>query len=56
MKAVFQAADSQFWRQVRSIAIPVAVQSLLFSLLGLMDALMVATLGDNAVAAKTAAA
>lgn len=51
MKAVFQAADSQFWRQVRSIAIPVAVQSLLFSLLGLMDALMVATLGDNAVAA-----
>ncbi|MCE0555715.1 MATE family efflux transporter [Motilimonas sp. E26] len=51
MKALFQSADSQFWRQVRSIAVPVAIQSLLFSMLALVDALMVASLGEQAVAA-----
>ncbi|MGF1776889.1 MATE family efflux transporter [Vibrio nomapromontoriensis] len=50
MIAMWRTADSNFWRKVCSIAIPVATQSILYSLLSLVDALMVAPLGDSAVA------
>ncbi|OXS15909.1 MATE family efflux transporter [Zobellella denitrificans] len=41
----------QFWRQVMSLALPVAVQSALVAALGMADVLMVSHLGNEAVAA-----
>ena len=44
-------ADQAFWRKLAALAIPISMQSMLFSVLGLVDILMVARLGDSSVAA-----
>ncbi|WP_087026423.1 MATE family efflux transporter [Thaumasiovibrio subtropicus] len=45
------AADKQFWQKTLRLALPVSVQCMLFSVLGLVDILMVSQLGEAQVAA-----
>ncbi len=52
MKAkIATATDRQFLKKLWQLALPVSIQSLLFSLLGLVDILMVGQLGEAEVAA-----
>lgn len=44
-------ADRGFFRKLWTLALPVSLQSMMFSLLGLIDILMVGQLGETAVAA-----
>lgn len=51
MLSTFQHLDPSFWRKLISIGLPVSLQSMLFSLLGVIDIFMVNQLGDSATAA-----
>ncbi|CAH0533505.1 putative FMN/FAD exporter YeeO [Vibrio stylophorae] len=51
MHAWIQAADRSFWQKTWQLAIPVSLQCLMFSVLGLVDIFMVTELGESAVAA-----
>lgn len=44
-------ADREFFRKLWHLALPVSLQSMMFSVLGLIDILMVGQLGETAVAA-----
>ncbi|KEQ16254.1 MATE family efflux transporter [Endozoicomonas numazuensis] len=52
-KAAFMSAsaDREFFSKLWRLALPVSLQSMMFSLLGLIDILMVGQLGETAVAA-----
>ncbi|PQJ66998.1 MATE family efflux transporter [Photobacterium angustum] len=45
------SADKTFWQKTWRLALPVSMQSMLFSLLGLVDVIMVSKLGESQVAA-----
>lgn len=47
----FRQLDAQFWHKLIKIAVPVSLQSMLFSLLGVVDIFMVSQLGEAATAA-----
>lgn len=47
----FHQLDRQFWRKLIDIGVPVSLQSMLFSLLGVVDIFMVSQLGESATAA-----
>ena len=47
----YQQLDKQFWRKMIRIAVPVSLQSMLFSLLGVIDVFMVSQLGEAPTAA-----
>lgn len=51
MLSTFQHLDTSFWRKLIAIGLPVSLQSMLFSLLGVIDIFMVNQLGDSATAA-----
>lgn len=44
-------ANKNFWRNVWQLALPISIQSMMFSLLGLIDIFMVSHLGETEVAA-----
>ena len=45
------SVDKTFWQKTWRLALPVSMQSMLFSLLGLVDVIMVSKLGESQVAA-----
>ena len=49
--ALSATADREFFRKLWQLALPVSLQSMMFSLLGLIDILMVGQLGETSVAA-----
>ncbi|MGC9492653.1 MATE family efflux transporter [Vibrio genomosp. F10] len=51
MLSTYQTLDKQFWRKLIDIGLPVSMQGLLFSLLGVVDIFMVSQLGESATAA-----
>ncbi|MCK6263656.1 MATE family efflux transporter [Vibrio sp. ZSDE26] len=51
MLSTYQSLDKQFWRKLIDIGLPVSLQGLLFSLLGVVDIFMVSQLGEAATAA-----
>ncbi|PAR38472.1 MATE family efflux transporter [Vibrio metoecus] len=51
MIAHFRQLDRPFWQKLRQIGLPVSMQSMLFSLLGVVDIFMVSQLGESATAA-----
>ncbi|MGL5178943.1 MAG: MATE family efflux transporter, partial [Aeromonas veronii] len=46
-----QTTDREFMTRLWRLALPVSLQSMMFSLLGLIDIMMVSQLGTTAVAA-----
>ncbi|EKO3903288.1 MATE family efflux transporter [Vibrio fluvialis] len=51
MMASFRQLDRPFWQKLIQIGVPVSLQSMLFSLLGVVDIFMVSQLGEAATAA-----
>lgn len=51
MIAHFRQLDRPFWQKLLQIGLPVSMQSMLFSLLGVVDIFMVSQLGESATAA-----
>ncbi|MGF1696433.1 MATE family efflux transporter [Vibrio lamellibrachiae] len=51
MLSTYQTLDRQFWRKLIDIGLPVSMQAMLFSLLGVVDIFMVSQLGESATAA-----
>jgi putative MATE family efflux protein len=51
MLTSYHQLDKQFWRKMTRIALPVSLQSMLFSLLGVIDVFMVSQLGEAPTAA-----
>ncbi len=49
--ASFRQLDRPFWQKLIQIGVPVSLQSMLFSLLGVVDIFMVSQLGEAATAA-----
>ncbi|ENM5750573.1 MATE family efflux transporter [Vibrio mimicus] len=47
----FRQLDRPFWQKLLQIGLPVSMQSMLFSLLGVVDIFMVSQLGESATAA-----
>ncbi|MCW8335001.1 MATE family efflux transporter [Vibrio paucivorans] len=51
MLTTYRSLDKQFWRKLIDIGLPVSMQGMLFSLLGVVDIFMVSQLGESATAA-----
>ncbi|MEZ8308510.1 MATE family efflux transporter [Vibrio splendidus] len=51
MLSTYRHLDKEFWQKLLHIGLPVSLQTMLFSLLGLVDIFMVNQLGDSATAA-----
>ncbi|MGD8111563.1 MATE family efflux transporter [Vibrio sp. TRT 17S01] len=51
MRPPHQTLDYKFWQKLIQIGVPVSLQSMLFSLLGVVDIFMVSQLGEAATAA-----
>ncbi|MEZ8824836.1 MATE family efflux transporter [Vibrio amylolyticus] len=51
MRYTLQTPDKQFWKKLIDIGLPVSLQGMLFSLLGVVDIFMVSQLGESATAA-----
>lgn len=51
MLSTYRYLDKEFWQKLLHIGLPVSLQTMLFSLLGVVDIFMVNQLGDSATAA-----
>ncbi|MFA0378841.1 MATE family efflux transporter [Vibrio sp. 10N.222.54.A3] len=51
MRSTYLHLDKDFWQKLLHIGLPVSLQTMLFSLLGVVDIFMVNQLGDSATAA-----
>ncbi|CDU14874.1 Putative Na+-driven multidrug efflux pump [Vibrio coralliirubri] len=51
MRSTYRHLDKDFWQKLLHIGLPVSLQTMLFSLLGVVDIFMVNQLGDSATAA-----
>lgn len=51
MHHTLQSPDKQFWKKLIDIGLPISLQAMLFSLLGVVDIFMVSQLGESATAA-----
>lgn len=51
MRSTYRHLDKEFWHKLIQIGLPVSLQTMLFSLLGVVDIFMVNQLGDAATAA-----
>ena len=51
MRSTYRHLDKEFWNKLIQIGLPVSLQTMLFSLLGVVDIFMVNQLGDAATAA-----
>lgn len=51
MLSTYRHLDKEFWQKLLHIGLPVSLQTMLFSLLGVVDIFMVNQLGDSATAA-----
>ncbi|UTT87019.1 MATE family efflux transporter [Vibrio pelagius] len=51
MRSTYRHLDKEFWQKLIQIGLPVSLQTMMFSLLGVIDIFMVNQLGDAATAA-----
>ncbi|MCG9630180.1 MATE family efflux transporter [Vibrio sp. Isolate30] len=51
MRSTYRHLDKEFWQKLIQIGLPVSLQTMMFSLLGVVDIFMVNQLGDAATAA-----
>ncbi|KAB0289247.1 MATE family efflux transporter [Vibrio fortis] len=51
MRSTYRHLDKEFWQKLIQIGLPVSLQTMMFSLLGVIDTFMVNQLGDAATAA-----
>ena len=51
MRSTYRHLDKEFWQKLMQIGLPVSLQTMMFSLLGVIDIFMVNQLGDAATAA-----
>jgi len=51
MRSTYRHLDKEFWQKLIKIGLPVSLQTMMFSLLGVIDIFMVNQLGDAATAA-----